>query len=150
FTNAVIVLTSNLGVRESEGRVGFHDNETARQGAFVRAAQRFFRPEFFNRLDRVIPFQRLTRDQVRRIAGKLMGDVFAREGLVQRKCLLAVEEPALERVVDQGYDPALGARALKRAIERHLAQPVAEQLAELPAGAFTLVRVYPGPAALTV
>jgi ATP-dependent Clp protease ATP-binding subunit ClpA len=150
FTNALIVLTSNLGVRESEGRFGLREEQTARDAAFVQAAERFFRPEFFNRLDRVIPFRRLTREQVRVIAEKLMGDVFGREGLVQRKCLLAVEAPALERVIDQGYDPVLGARALKRAVERHLAQPVAEQLAELPPGAFTIVRIYPGPEALTV
>ena len=150
FSNALIVLTSNLGVRESEGRFGLCEGEEAHDAAFVRSAERFFRPEFFNRLDRVIPFRRLTREHVRVIAGKLMGDVFAREGLTQRKCLLAVEAPALDRVIDQGYDPLLGARALKRAVERHLAQPVAEQLAELPPGAFTIVRVYPGPEGLTV
>jgi ATP-dependent Clp protease ATP-binding subunit ClpA len=150
FGNALIVLTSNLGVRESESRFGLRQEEADWAARFVQAAERFFRPEFFNRLDRVVPFRRLEREQVRTIAGKLMSDVFAREGLVQRKCLLAVETPALERVVDAGHDPNLGARALKRAVERLLVAPVAEQLAELPPGAFTLVRVYPGPDGLTV
>jgi ATP-dependent Clp protease ATP-binding subunit ClpA len=150
FGNAMIVLTSNLGVREAEGRFGYREDEPARDAVFVQAAERFFRPEFFNRLDRVLPFHRLAREHVRTIAGKLIGDVFGREGLVQRKCLLAVERPALEYVIDKGYDALLGARALKRAIERHLAQPVAEQLAVLPPGAFTVVRVYRGKEGLTV
>jgi len=150
FSNALIVLTSNLGVREAEATLGYREDTASRRAAFVRAAERFFRPEFFNRLDRVIPFHRLDRREVRALARKVIEGVFAREGLVQRKCLLAVEAPALEWVVDQGYEPALGARALKRAVERHLAQPVAEQLAELPPGAFTVVRVYPGRHELAV
>jgi ATP-dependent Clp protease ATP-binding subunit ClpA len=150
FSNALIVLTSNLGVREAEATFGYREDAAARGTAFVRAAERFFRPEFFNRLDRVIPFRRLGRDEVRTIARKVIEGVFAREGLVQRKCLLAVETPALEWVVDQGYEPALGARALKRAVERQLTQPVAEQLAGLPPGAFTTVRVYPGRGGLAV
>jgi ATP-dependent Clp protease ATP-binding subunit ClpA len=150
FGNALIVLTSNLGVRESEGTLGFRQDDAATDALFVEAAQRFFRPEFFNRLDRVLPFRRLTRDHVRGIAEKLVGEVFGREGLAQRKCLLHVEEPALERIVDQGFDPVLGARALKRSIERHLTQPVAAQLAALPPGEFTAVRVYPGPEQLAV
>jgi ATP-dependent Clp protease ATP-binding subunit ClpA len=150
FTNALIVLTSNLGVREAEGHLGYRQDEAAAEAGFVRAAERFFRPEFFNRLDRVLPFRRLTRDHVRDIARKLIGDVFGREGLVQRKCVLSVESPAMERIVDQGYDPLLGARALKRAIERQLTQPIAVQLAALPPGGFTAVRVYPGPEQLAV
>jgi ATP-dependent Clp protease ATP-binding subunit ClpA len=150
FSNALIVLTSNLGVREAEASFGYREDAAARGTAFVRAAERFFRPEFFNRLDRVIPFRRLGRDEVRTIARKVIEGVFAREGLVQRKCLLAVETPALEWVVDQGYEPALGARALKRAVERQVTQPVAEQLAGLPPGAFTTVRVYPGRGGLAV
>jgi ATP-dependent Clp protease ATP-binding subunit ClpA len=150
FSNALIVLTSNLGVREAEATMGYRDDGASREAAFVRAAEQFFRPEFFNRLDRVIPFRRLGREEVRTIARKVIEAVFAREGLVQRKCLLAVEAPALEWVVDQGFEPVLGARALKRAVERHLAQPVAEQLAELPPGAFTVVRVYPGRGGLAV
>jgi ATP-dependent Clp protease ATP-binding subunit ClpA len=145
FGNAIIVLTSNLGAREAEGRMGYREDAAARDAVFVTAAERFFRPEFFNRLDRVVPFRRLERAEVRTIAGKVIEGVFAREGLVQRKCLLSVESAALERIVDRGYDPDLGARALKRAVERHLAAPVAERLAALPPGTFTAVRVYPGP-----
>ena len=61
FGNALIVLTSNLGVRESEGTLGFRQDDAATDALFVQAAERFFRPEFFNRLDRVLPFRRLTR-----------------------------------------------------------------------------------------
>jgi hypothetical protein len=104
----------------------------------------------FNRLDRVIPFHRLTRPQVRAIADQLIRDVLRREGLVQRKCFLHVEPDALERVVDQGFDPVLGARALKRAVEKQLTQPVAAQLAALQANVFTALRVYRGPDDLLV
>ncbi|HMC89494.1 MAG TPA: AAA family ATPase, partial [Gemmataceae bacterium] len=150
FTNALIILTSNLGVREAESGLGFRLDDAARELHFVQAAERFFRPEFFNRLDRILPFQRLQRDHVRRIARLLIQDVLAREGLVQRKCILAVEERALERIVDAGYDPLLGARALKRAVERQLTQPLAVQLSALPPGVFTTVRVYPGRGQLAV
>ncbi len=150
FTSALIVMTSNLGVRESEGAAGFRKDDAERDAAFVRAAERFFRPEFFNRLDRVLPFRRLTRGEVRGIARGLLDDVFGREGVVQRKCLPRIDDAALEWVVDQGYDPVLGARALKRAVERCLAQPLAQQLAALPPGSFTVVDAYAAPDGLTV
>ena len=150
FTNAMIVLTSNLGVRESEGSAGFRRDDAERDAAFVKAAERFFRPEFFNRLDRVLPFRRLSRDEIRGIARGLLADVFGREGVVQRKCLPRIDDAALEWVVDQGYDPVLGARALKRAVERCLAQPLAQQLAELPPGSFTAVDAYAAPDGLVV
>jgi ATP-dependent Clp protease ATP-binding subunit ClpA len=150
FSNALIILTSNLGVRESEGRAGFRSDEAEADARFLRAAERFFRPEFFNRLDRVLPFRRLSRQHTRTIARQLIADVFAREGLRQRKCFLSVEDAALERIVDMGYDPTLGARALRRSIDRHLTQPVARSLARLPIGEFTAARIYAGPGQLTV
>ncbi len=109
FSNAIVILTSNLGVREAAARVGFGGE--AGSAAYIRAAERFFRPEFFNRLDRIVPFERLSRDDVGRIADLLMHDVLQREGLVRRKCVLRVEAAALERIIDQGYDPQLGAGA---------------------------------------
>lgn len=150
FTHALVVLTSNLGVREAESQFGFRSDPNAAAAAYVRAAEQFFRPEFFNRLDNVIPFCRLARDGVRGIARKLLGDVLAREGLVQRKVILQVEEKALERLVDEGYDPLLGARALKRAVERSLTQPLAEQLACQPPTGFTAIAVHAGPRQLAV
>ncbi|HVK09712.1 MAG TPA: AAA family ATPase [Gemmataceae bacterium] len=142
FTNALIILTSNLGVRESEARVGFADGGAAAAASYVRAAERFFRPEFFNRLDRVLPFRRLSREHTRTIAARLVDDVLNREGFRQRKCVLNVTPAALERVIDAGYDPVLGARAMKRAVERQLTHPAAARLAGLPVDRFTVVNVH--------
>jgi ATP-dependent Clp protease ATP-binding subunit ClpC len=92
----------------------------------------------------------LGRGEVRKIAGRLIEELFQREGLVRRRCLLQVEEEALDRVVDLGYDPLMGARALKRALERRLTRPIADHLAAgLPAG-LTVISLCPGPDLVTV
>jgi ATP-dependent Clp protease ATP-binding subunit ClpC len=140
FTSAIVIMTSNLGVREAEGNLGFVP-ESDRSHAYTRAAERFFRPEFFNRLDRVVPFRKLTRDEMGGIARRLVLEVLSREGFTQRKCVLNVAPEALERVIEAGYDPALGARAMKRAVERELTQPAAARLAALDASALTVVTV---------
>jgi ATP-dependent Clp protease ATP-binding subunit ClpA len=142
FTNALIILTSNLGVREAEAQVGLREGTGAAAASYTRAAERFFRPEFFNRLDRVIPFRRLSREHTRKVAERLVSDVLHREGFRQRKCELSVTPAALDRVIDAGYDPALGARAMKRAVERQVTQPAAARLAALPVDRFTVVSVY--------
>jgi ATP-dependent Clp protease ATP-binding subunit ClpC len=142
FTNALLILTSNLGVREAEAQVGFREGSAAAAASYTKAAERFFRPEFFNRLDRVIPFRRLSREHTRKVAERLVNDVLNREGFRQRKCVLNVTPAALERVIDAGYDPVLGARAMKRTVERQLTQPAAARLAGLPVDRFTIVRVY--------
>jgi len=149
FANAIFVLTSNLGTREAEGGVGFKPLPGDR-GAYLQAAERFFRPEFFNRLDRVVPFQRLTRDEVGRIARRLIRDLFAREGLRRRRCILDVDPRALEAVIDEGYHPQLGARALKRAIERRVAQPVSARLSTLAPETPTVITLVPEAGAFGV
>lgn len=141
LTNAIIIMTSNLGVREAAAVFGL--KPIADRGeAFVAAAERFFRPEFFNRLDRVIPFQPLSRQDISAIASKLIRDVFDRDGLRQRKCVLRVDGPAIDRVADLGFHPELGARALKRAIERELTRPVAVALASIPPGTPTVITLH--------
>jgi hypothetical protein len=129
FSNALVILTSNLGTRPSEVGLGFNATGTADAQLALQAARNFFRPEFFNRLDRVLPFAQLAREDLQRIARHLMADVLQRDGLVRRRCVLHVAAPALDWVLEQGYQPALGARALKRAIERELARPIARYLA---------------------
>ncbi|HEV3436347.1 MAG TPA: AAA family ATPase [Gemmata sp.] len=149
FSNAIIILTSNLGVREAEGSLGFATEED-RSFAYTKAAEKFFRPEFFNRLDRVIPFKKLDRNEMATIARRLVNEVLAREGFGQRKCVLNVSPDALDRVIAAGYDPALGARAMKRAVERELTQPAASKLAELSPDELTVVTVQSSDNRLTV
>jgi ATP-dependent Clp protease ATP-binding subunit ClpA len=149
FSNVIVVMTSNLGVREAQSGLGFL-GDTHRREVYALAAEKFFRPEFFNRLDRIVPFDRLGRGDIGRIARLLLRDVFQREGLLRRKSILRVEESALEKIIDQGFDPLLGARALKRALERQLTQPIAARLAEGVPETLTVVGVYPQGAGLAV
>ena len=150
FGNAIVILTSNLGTRAADAAIGFRSGASSDAPHYLRAAERFFRPEFFNRLDRVVPFDRLSRDEVRQIAELAIHGVFQREGLVRRKCVLEVAPQALDRIVEQGYHPALGARALKREIERQLTQPAALRLAAAPPNAATVIALYPACTGIAV
>jgi ATP-dependent Clp protease ATP-binding subunit ClpC len=128
FSNTIIILTSNLGAREAAGELGFRQTNQSDASVYRQAAERFFKPEFFNRLTRVVPFERLRREDVQSIAHKLIEDVFRRDGLVNRGVKLVIEESALNLLVEAGYHPQLGARALKRVLERQVTAPIAAQL----------------------
>ena len=141
FTNCIVIMTSNLGVREAEAGMGFGDHTDHGDEAYLQAARRFFRPEFFNRLDRVIPFNRLPREQIEQISQIMIRDVLARDGLSRRRCVLQVDPLAMERVVDQGYHPQLGARAIRRAIENQLTRPLAAKLASLSPDTPTVIKL---------
>ncbi len=145
FCNTVVVMTSNLGVRESGRSLGLRSDEASRRHTFVKAAEDFFRPEFFNRIDRVVPFEELGREDMQKIAELLLGDLLEREGLVRRQCVLQVDPRAMRRIVDEGYHPQLGARALKRAIEKQLTQPIATHLTAASPTAPAVIDVYRGP-----
>jgi ATP-dependent Clp protease ATP-binding subunit ClpC len=142
FTNTIIIMTSNLGVREAASTLGFRHGDTADDSVYTQAAERFFKPEIFNRIDRIIPFERLRREDVQVIAESLIKELFMREGLLRRKCVLQIEEEAMEKIVDQGYHPQFGARALKRAIEKELTLPIASQLAMMSPQSPTVINLY--------
>ncbi len=132
FSNTVIILTSNLGTRDALRQLGFANQDGARaEPIYLKAVREFFRPEFVNRFDRIVPFSRLSREDVKLIVAQLMADILSREGLSRRKCALDVTDDAIEWVVDQGYDPKLGARAIRRAVERRLVQPLSREMARL-------------------
>lgn len=141
FRNALIILTSNLGARKARSRLGFRDQDEAFDEVYMDAARNFFRPEFFNRLDKIVPFTSLSRAETARIAHRLIVAVRWRHGLAQRKCALHVDDRATERLVRAGYHPELGARALKRVVEQELAQPLADRLAAMAPGAPAMVCV---------
>ena len=164
FTNTLIILTSNLGTRRRESNLGFGGGEQGMGGGLVRAAETFFRPEFFNRLDRVIAFDELCRSDLQRIARHFLTDLMHREGLVRRQCVVRTTLEAGDWIVSRGYNQVQGARALKRTIEHELTQPIADFLAEHgsfsgstagehaaeSAGPITLIEIDRGGAGLSI
>lgn len=126
FRSAVLVLTSNLGAT-SGSALGFGDEapETYRD-----EVERFFRPELFNRIDRVVSFGPLSQEVVRRIAAKELRELEQREGLQRHGLRLAWSEAVIDLLVAEGFDPRYGARPLQRAIEEHLVAPLARRLVD--------------------
>jgi ATP-dependent Clp protease ATP-binding subunit ClpC len=133
FKNTVIIMTSNLGGRQivAGGRhLGFKQAEGgAEQFAAIKSTvqdelKRAFNPEFLNRIDDVIVFHALTRDDMRKIVEILLGQVEAR--LRSQQIDLELTPEAVELLIEKGFDPSLGARPLKRAIQKHLEDPFSE------------------------
>ena len=145
FTHALIVMTSNLGAEEASRPIGLTGKEQQEGLTYRRAAEEFFSPEFFNRLDRVVPFGRLGREQVTELAKRLLRRFLTREGLVRRQCHLQVSQAAMEKVVDLGFHPKLGARALKRSIEAAIAGPISDRLAGLSGEVPTVITLVANP-----
>lgn len=127
--NCVVVMTSNLGVREAATQTGLvrGDVQAASQH-YLSAATQFFRPELFNRLDRVVPFRSLDKPALRLVVEHALASLLKRRGLQRGNVLVDVEPELLELLVDQAFDPRYGARPLKRALERLLAVPLAHHL----------------------
>ena len=131
FCNTLIVMTSNVGGRRlaGEGRVGFGADaiapETARQSA-MSELKRLFRPELLNRVDEIILFHPLTREQVALIAQRWLQTLCKRlQSLGYR---VEIADDVANRLAAEGYDPAYGARPLRRAGQRLVADPLSERL----------------------
>jgi ATP-dependent Clp protease ATP-binding subunit ClpC len=125
FRMTVICMTSNLGVEQSEP-VGYGAERGS--GDFLRAVRQAFRPELFNRIDHVIPFRRLSEEDVLRIVDLELEKAASRAGLLRRRLRLVVEPDAKAWLARHGYDPKLGARPLKRLIEAKVMAPIAVRL----------------------
>ncbi|HEU4794798.1 MAG TPA: AAA family ATPase, partial [Pyrinomonadaceae bacterium] len=140
FSNSIVIMTSNLGAeRFRRARVGFHDQFGAEQKYFraaqkhfTRAVQDFLRPEILNRIDHIVPFLPLARDQVEHIAKRELSLIEQRDGVRLRGVNLRVEKAAVESLARRGYDSRYGARPLTRMIERELLLPLATQLNSRP------------------
>jgi ATP-dependent Clp protease ATP-binding subunit ClpC len=136
FRRTVIVLTSNVGagVASRTRPVGFGARELAEQSSSAaqtdEALSAFFRPEFLNRIDRVVRFVPLDAHVLADIARRELRRVLDRSGLTRRQVTLDIDESLVSLLLQYGYSPAYGARPLKRAIEQRVLQPVAWALAE--------------------
>jgi ATP-dependent Clp protease ATP-binding subunit ClpC len=133
FRNTIIILTSNLGAMLASGeRLGFAEGSEAgfSAAAVERSVTRTFAPELRNRLDRVVVFRPFTRDVMRKILLKEIADASARRGLRRREWAVEIEEGAIDFLLDRGFTTDLGARPLKRSLERYLLAPLARTIVE--------------------
>ena len=147
FRNTLIIMTSNLGSEYLAVQADGEDIEAVRPQVMevVRSA---FRPEFLNRLDEILLFRRLTRDQMTGIVDIQLAHL--RKLLADRKIALALDEAALRWLGDAGYDPVYGARPLKRVIQRSLQNPLAGLILEGRIADGDTVTVSAGPDGLVI
>lgn len=136
FRNTLLIMTSNVGskvIEKGGGGLGFEfsENQADAQYRCIRSLvneelKAYFRPEFLNRLDEIIVFRQLTKDEVKQISSILLGEVCSR--LTEQGITLEVTERFKDRLVEEGYDPSYGARPLRRAITRLLEDCLAEEI----------------------
>jgi len=136
FRRTIVILTTNIGSRSSVipppgfNPASFNTTLTSDREKTNRELFRFFRPEFINRIDRIINFRPLSLEVAESIAQKEVDTVLQRSGLTRRKIVVDINPSALSFLVKEGYSPHLGARPLKRAVERHALLPIARAIAE--------------------
>lgn len=123
FRTSIIVMTTNLGVRHG-GSMGFGSSDDSPEHA-IRA---FFRPEFFNRIDQVVVFNSLARENIAAIAQRELEAISQREGLTRRGIKLKFTPALIEYMVNVGFSPKYGARPLQRAVERHVVGALSRRL----------------------
>jgi len=135
FSNTVIIMTSNVGSADIQGAgIGFsltHDRTKSNQemrDRLMEELRRTFRPEFLNRLDEIILFERLSRDHMKGIVEIQLGNLLSL--LADRGIELVLDEAARGWLAKAGYDPVYGARPLKRIIQRHLQNNLASMILE--------------------
>lgn len=137
FKNTLLIMTSNIGskvIEKGGSGLGFEFSEESQADAqYTRIRslvneelKQYFRPEFLNRIDEIIVFRQLTKDEVKEISDILLKEVFSR--LAEQGITLEVTERFKDRLVEEGYNPSYGARPLRRAIMRLLEDSLAEEI----------------------
>jgi ATP-dependent Clp protease ATP-binding subunit ClpC len=140
FANTVLIMTSNLGVRDlsqAQTALGFQPSVVGEEAEVERRhkvmkdkideeLKRMFRPEFLNRIDAVVTFKSLTTDQVRQIVELMLTQVQKR--LEEKEITLEVTTKAKDYLAQEGFDKAFGARPLRRAIQSRIEDPLSEEL----------------------
>lgn len=136
FKNTLLILTSNIGskvIEKGGGGLGFEFSEDQTESHYNRIKllvneelKQYFRPEFLNRLDEIIVFRQLTKDEVGQIAEIMLREVFDR--IAKKGIHLEVTEKFKSRLIDEGFNPSYGARPLRRAVQRMLEDSLAEEV----------------------
>jgi ATP-dependent Clp protease ATP-binding subunit ClpC len=148
FRHCIVIMTSNIGASEISRNtpLGFavSDDETGityddMKNRIMGELKKVFRPEFLNRIDEVIVFHKLSKEQIKEIVDLLLRRI--RESMAERELQLELSEDAKEMLADKGWDPAMGARPLRRAIQRYIEDPLADFVLreQVPSGSTVMV-----------
>ena len=153
FRNTIIIGTSNLGTEAlspDKRPIGFIQSGTLdyreAQGQVMHQVKRFFKPEFLNRLDDIIVFHYLEKEDVRQIARMFVAELAER--MAQKRIQLEVDEAVIDKLVRDGFDPVYGARPLRREVERQVENPLAMCIVRGGCPGGSRVRVVPGEAGI--
>ena len=154
FRSAIVIMTSNLGAtRARNASLGFGasaDGSEDVERRYVEEAERFFRPEFFNRIDQIVVFHSLAQETVRRIARRELEKLLLREGITRRGLRVEVDDAVIDQLVGKGFHPKYGARPLQREIERSVIQPLARLVVSRRPGPRDFARIHLGDGAVAV
>ncbi|HHQ1186635.1 TPA: ATP-dependent Clp protease ATP-binding subunit [Listeria innocua] len=133
FKDTVIIMTSNAGTTDTEASVGFNtatDNKLEKGSDILAKLGAYFKPEFLNRLDSVIEFKSLEKDDLVQIIDLMLVDLNTM--LAQEGVTIDVSKEVKEHLIELGYDPKFGARPLRRTIQEHLEDAIADSLIDQP------------------
>jgi ATP-dependent Clp protease ATP-binding subunit ClpA len=125
FSNVIMLMTSNLGAAAGEtNKIGFGDQQ--KKDTDVKAIKAFFAPEFRNRLDAVIKFNKLGKPVIQKIVGRLEDEI--NKQLSDKNVEITLDDSAIEYFIENGYSPDMGARPLKRLFEKDLKKPLSKKI----------------------
>jgi len=147
FKNTVLIMTSNIGAREinkSGGSFGFskanaQSDYTHMRERLIEQVKKLFNPEFINRVDDIVVFRQLDRDDMIKIIDIVIAEMLSK--VSDRNIKIDLSRGAKEYLADAGFDPQYGARPLRRTIQKFVENPIAEELLKGRFGDGTLIRV---------
>lgn len=128
FKDTVIIMTSNAGIGHKKVTVGFGSNDALNESSLLSSLGSFFKPEFLNRFDSIIEFKSLEKPHLLEIVDIMLDDL--KTTLTEQKITLSITDEAKEKIAELGYHPAFGARPLRRVIQEHVEDSIADILLE--------------------
>ena len=144
FRNTIVIATSNVGSQDAlKKSIGFVSSAPGQVP--IKSLESVFRPELLNRFQHIVTFDSLTRENVRRIARREIQQLLAREGISSRNLAVEIGDDVLDALVETGFDPEYGARALKRQVQQRVLFPIAGRLmeTEVPPGSILKLDIAP-------
>jgi ATP-dependent Clp protease ATP-binding subunit ClpC len=138
FRHTIVIMTSNLGsgigIGQSAMGFGDHGDDVPSEEKVLREVRKFFRPEFVNRIDRIVVFKPLSSDVMRKIVRRELGKVVLRSGILRRHLLVDMDPDVVDLLMAQGFSQAYGARPLKRRVEQLVLLPLAREIVSMGDG----------------